>query len=249
MSVGYFDPNSWESLLSLGTAFNYSDFSSLQNSYGSIEEVSAKKCIHQTRSLEDNQSLSPTLSNTSAVTQENRISTSDKTNEQNQQLKPEGESREIKYKLRPRSIQNRKEIENKRFNKKEPKLKQKPPPLSKYRRRTANARERFRMDKMNQAFEQLRLAIPKFPSVSSKLTKIKTLQLAVHYIAALSDVLHKSDANEKQEAVGGLSLSIDPLEMNLNLDSDDCDLTVGDLNVLLESDESTMDYNTEFEFI
>ncbi|XP_076366848.1 uncharacterized protein LOC143255292 [Tachypleus tridentatus] len=246
MSVGFFDPDSWESLLSLSTSLTYSDNNCLQNSYESVEEVSAKKSIRQTISLEDDQSLSPTLSNNSAVTQENKINKSDKMNEPNQLLKPEGKSREIKYKLRPRSIQNNKEKENMRCNKKEPK--QKPPPLSKYRRRTANARERFRMDKMNEAFEQLRLAIPKFPSVNSKLTKIKTLRLAVHYIATLSDILRKTDGKEKQETVDGISLSIDSLELNLDLARNAYDLTAGDLNVLLEADESAMDYNTEFEF-
>lgn len=51
-----------------------------------------------------------------------------------------------KYNFRTKSIQNRIETEKKRkIAKKEPKPKQKPPPLSKYRRRTANARERNRM--------------------------------------------------------------------------------------------------------
>lgn len=51
-----------------------------------------------------------------------------------------------KYNLRTKSIQNRLETEKrKRSPKKEPKPKQRPPPLSKYRRRTANARERTRM--------------------------------------------------------------------------------------------------------
>lgn len=51
-----------------------------------------------------------------------------------------------KYNLRTKSIQNRLETEKrKRSPRKEPKPKQRPPPLSKYRRRTANARERTRM--------------------------------------------------------------------------------------------------------
>ena len=52
-----------------------------------------------------------------------------------------------KYNLRTKSIQSRLELEKKKKTpvKKEPKAKQRPVPLSKYRRRTANARERTRM--------------------------------------------------------------------------------------------------------
>ena len=40
--------------------------------------------------------------------------------------------------------------------------KQRPPPLSKYRRKTANARERSRMKEINFAFETLRKAVPSY---------------------------------------------------------------------------------------
>ena len=52
-----------------------------------------------------------------------------------------------KYNLRMKSIQSRLQLEQKKKTpvKKEPKAKQRPVPLSKYRRRTANARERTRM--------------------------------------------------------------------------------------------------------
>jgi len=74
-----------------------------------------------------------------------------------------------KYSLRPRSIAKRLEVEQKlkqertaavQPQKRTPKPKQKPAPLSKYRRKTANARERCRMKEINQAFETLRKAIP-----------------------------------------------------------------------------------------
>lgn len=69
-----------------------------------------------------------------------------------------------KYSLRPRSIAKRLEVEQKLkqpvLAKRAPKPKQKPAPLSKYRRKTANARERSRMKEINQAFETLRRAIP-----------------------------------------------------------------------------------------
>lgn len=84
--------------------------------------------------------------------------------------------------------------------------KQKPPPLSKYRRKTANARERDRMREINAAFETLRRAVPPHDPadqlsqqqqqqdhdeqrVGEKLTKITTLRLAMRYIAALTHAL------------------------------------------------------------
>ncbi|XP_071441706.1 uncharacterized protein [Hetaerina americana] len=100
----------------------------------------------------------------------------------------------------------------------EPKPKQKPPPLSKYRRKTANARERSRMREINQAFETLRKAVPTYPTpmscsssssssscssssgspsygsqnkASEKLTKITTLRLAMNYIEALAQILRE----------------------------------------------------------
>lgn len=50
-----------------------------------------------------------------------------------------------KYNLRTRSIQNRIETEKRKKEPRKPKPKQRPPPLSKYRRKTANLRERCRM--------------------------------------------------------------------------------------------------------
>ena len=119
-----------------------------------------------------------------------------------------------KYSLRPRSLQKRAETEergraaaNSRSKRGEgnpgaPRPKQKPPPLSKYRRKTANARERDRMREINAAFETLRRAVPHTSSVhqnqhdnngSEKLTKITTLRLAMKYIATLSQALQQSD--------------------------------------------------------
>nr|SVF01459.1 taxi A [Microvelia americana] len=69
------------------------------------------------------------------------------------------------------------------------KSKRKAAPLSKYRRKNANARERTRMREINEAFETLRRAVP---YQDEKMTKIATLKLAMSYIAALSDVLSES---------------------------------------------------------
>ncbi|XP_058822828.1 helix-loop-helix protein delilah [Topomyia yanbarensis] len=93
------------------------------------------------------------------------------------------------------------------------KPKQKAAPLSKYRRKTANARERTRMREINSAFENLRKAVPivvagasgNCSPVSSpgqtgnsaceKLTKITTLRMAMKYIRILNDILNNTDSS------------------------------------------------------
>lgn len=83
------------------------------------------------------------------------------------------------------------------------KPKQKAAPLSKYRRKTANARERTRMREINHAFESLRQSVPVvvagLPSqnTNEKLTKITTLRMAMKYIKILSDILdNKAQLND-----------------------------------------------------
>jgi bHLH factor len=119
-----------------------------------------------------------------------------------------------KYSLRPRSFQRRSESEESDHTGgarrgansgagSATRPKQKPPPLSKYRRKTANARERDRMREINAAFETLRRAVPHIStsahqnqhdsSGSEKLTKITTLRLAMKYIAALSQALQQPE--------------------------------------------------------
>ncbi|XP_046750095.1 helix-loop-helix protein delilah-like isoform X1 [Diprion similis] len=80
--------------------------------------------------------------------------------------------------------------------------KQKPALLSKYRRKTANARERSRMREINLAFETLRKAVPSYvPQLfcpgdgsNEKLTKITTLRLAMKYITRLTELLHNDES-------------------------------------------------------
>ncbi|KAK4302458.1 hypothetical protein Pmani_025455 [Petrolisthes manimaculis] len=108
---------------------------------------------------------------------------------------------EEKYGLRPRTIIKRLQQERTKQDvpmKRPPtKSKSRPAPLSKYRRKTANARERHRMREINNAFESLRRVLPEAAEVkasTSTITKIMTLRLAVEYIKALSYVL-KDDAH------------------------------------------------------
>ncbi|KAL1138553.1 hypothetical protein AAG570_008616 [Ranatra chinensis] len=71
-------------------------------------------------------------------------------------------------------------------------------PLSKYRRKTANARERSRMREINEAFDSLRRAVPG-GGEPEKLTKITTLKLAMKYIAALSQALNGEQPQPLQQ--------------------------------------------------
>ncbi|XP_066982432.1 helix-loop-helix protein delilah-like [Macrobrachium rosenbergii] len=109
-----------------------------------------------------------------------------------------------KYGLRPRNLIGRlqlgrtREDAHARATKSSSRLRPRPAPLSKYRRKSANARERHRMKEINKAFETLRRILPAFCSrrAASSMTKITTLKLAVSYIRALSRILedgHPSD--------------------------------------------------------
>jgi len=102
-------------------------------------------------------------------------------------------ARQVEYNLRTSSILNRIETEQRRKMPKTPKPKNKPPPLSKYRRKTANSRERQRMQEINDAFVELQNAIPNLPANNAKLTKITTLRLALNYIASLREMLGYDD--------------------------------------------------------
>ena len=107
-------------------------------------------------------------------------------------------ARNKKYNLRTSSIINRVETEQRRNTPKKPKPKNKPAPLSKYRRKTANTRERSRMQEVNDAFEDLQKVVPDLPSGKGKPTKITILQLAMNYISALREMLgyeHPMDLN------------------------------------------------------
>ena len=71
-------------------------------------------------------------------------------------------SRATNYKLRDVSLKKREEMEIRKNQPKKrgPKPRPKSAPMSKYRRKTANLRERLRMGEINVAFEKLRDKLP-----------------------------------------------------------------------------------------
>jgi len=106
-----------------------------------------------------------------------------------------------KYSLRAGSLQKRIEVEGRKSlpKKRGPKPKPKSQPMSKYRRKTANLRERMRMGEINIAFEKLREKIPQSESTPNvgkceKLTKINILHVAINYIKALESILNTGEA-------------------------------------------------------
>lgn len=115
------------------------------------------------------------------------------------------------YSLRPRTALKREDDDTdpeecwRPRGKSKRRAKQKPPPLSKYRRKTANARERSRMREINEAFEALRRVIPHLSTATDshneKLTKITTLRLAMKYITALNQVLQEPDLESDGESL------------------------------------------------
>ncbi|XP_069116429.1 helix-loop-helix protein delilah-like [Argopecten irradians] len=123
-----------------------------------------------------------------------------------------------KYNFRRSSLVNRVVSERKRKEAKQPKPKCKPPPLSKYRRKAANSRERCRMEDINSAFEVLKGVLPNIEACpSSKMTKITTLRLAMNYISALRNSLgYEDDLNSDASSSRSSSMSSGEEDMCLS---------------------------------
>ncbi|XP_050727815.1 helix-loop-helix protein ngn-1-like [Eriocheir sinensis] len=105
----------------------------------------------------------------------------------------------VKYQLRPRSLKARHRCDHDWSLPEPTGPKTRPPPLSRYRRKTANARERCRMRQINTAFESLRGVLPSWVCrrrAAADMTKITTLRLASAYIRSLQDML---DGNAPQD--------------------------------------------------
>ena len=105
------------------------------------------------------------------------------------------------YKLRDASLKKREEMEHRKNQprKRGPKPRPKSAPMSKYRRKTANLRERLRMGEINTAFEKLRDKLPNpmqqaGKSKCEKLTKINILHVAINYIRAMENLLETGDS-------------------------------------------------------
>ncbi|XP_019870063.2 helix-loop-helix protein delilah-like [Aethina tumida] len=158
-----------------------------------------------------------------------------------------------KYSLRPRSLRRRnvdedsEEIITITSKTRIGKAKQKAAPLSKYRRKTANARERSRMREINQAFETLRKVVPQMSSThqtNEKLTKITTLRLAMKYISTLSAAL-TSSPEPAQDLFSDCSeldcflLESDGESLPLQSDFSDHSLTPADFSIDFPEDSLT----------
>ena len=75
------------------------------------------------------------------------------------------------------------------------------------KRLVANTQERSRMRRLNDALEELRSVIPTtFHLYHRRLSKIKTLRMAISYIAALSDALNSDNHDESGHGGGGLAM-------------------------------------------
>ena len=105
------------------------------------------------------------------------------------------------YKLRDASLKKREEMEHRKNQprKRGPKPRPKTAPMSKYRRKTANLRERLRMGEINVAFEKLRDKLPNPMEAAGKakcekLTKINILHVAINYIRAMENLLETGDS-------------------------------------------------------
>lgn len=121
-----------------------------------------------------------------------------------------GEKYSLRQRQRRQSSRNKTKsdqtsvVPNQASEQRKPKQKSKPKaaPLSKYRRKTANARERTRMREINSAFENLRKCVPLSissgtpTSTNEKLTKITTLRMAMKYIRTLNEVLSKPNSDQ-----------------------------------------------------
>ena len=127
--------------------------------------------------------------------------------DRNQNQEQDTKNADEKYKLR--TSKKKTEMAGKCARKRGPKPKTHSAKMSKYRRKTANARERMRMGEINTAFDKLKekIPLPKIGKVKcEKLTKINILHIAINYIRALEDILE----------TGELAASIYPEKLILN---------------------------------
>lgn len=158
-----------------------------------------------------------------------------------------------KYSLRPRSIRRRNMLNDdlEENQSKNSKSTRKPALLSKYRRKTANARERSRMQEINQAFETLRMVVPHVSASqqeNEKCTKITTLRLAMKYISTLSAVLSNTESVQQDLfsecfELDNFLLESDGESINLPSDLSDHSVTPAEFsNDFSDFSENTMEF-------
>ncbi|XP_030763785.1 helix-loop-helix protein delilah [Sitophilus oryzae] len=178
----------------------------------------------------------------------------------------ESDSRGDKYSLRPRSMRRKNVLNDfeeiplcpqKSSGGSSKAVKTKSAPLSKYRRKTANARERSRMREINMAFEALRKAVPQIApnqQQNEKLTKITTLRLAMKYISALSAALSSSgdfpagrqDIFSECVELDSFLLESDGESVPVNSEGSEHSLTPQDFAVDFEDSLTSMDFSPDF---
>ena len=106
--------------------------------------------------------------------------------------------------LRRTSVKKRLETEINKTNIKVKEKISKKRTLSKYKRKTANAKERERMKKMNDVFDTLKNVIPaekRGDDEDEKETKVSTLRSAIAYINCLKQLIDDCDAGLVDETV------------------------------------------------
>ena len=86
------------------------------------------------------------------------------------------------------------------------------PTILRKRRVAANARERRRMNGLNDAFERLREVIPSLGS-DHKLSKFETLQMAQNYIGALANLLDRASDSKTGSEPSINSASLEAIQL------------------------------------
>lgn len=71
--------------------------------------------------------------------------------------------------------------------------------LNKYQRAEATKRERRRMFRLNEAFENLRQALPISELTKAKLSRIETLKFAIEYIDSMINFLNDIDSTNNRD--------------------------------------------------
>ena len=152
-----------------------------------------------------------------------------------------------KYKLRTPAARKRLEAEDRLGRKRGPRPKTPSSKMSKYRRKTANARERQRMGAINVAYDRLKDTIP-LPSVGlgrqkcEKLTKINLLHIAINYIRSLQDIL---DTGEVGVDIVPERLILNPFrqeEEGEEEEEEDCSHSSPDSGIQEDSESECLDW-------